>query len=294
MALPPDRDLQTREFPFTEQDFQRIRKLIYEHAGINLSDSKMDMVYSRLGRRLRATGLSSFREYLALLESNNEQEWEAFVNALTTNLTSFFREPHHFPILAEHLSRIRNRRPIEIWCNAASTGEEPYTIAMTAVDVFGSMTPPVRILATDLDTQVLKKAQDAIYGPDRVDRLPPGTLQRFFVKLPGDTGQYQVRQELRNMITFRKLNLLDAHWPIRGPFDAVFCRNVMIYFDRATQHRILKKLVPVMHSDALLFAGHSESFQHAADLFQIQGRTVYEVAEAARRLAITPSDIHTR
>ena len=295
MSSPLDREVPAREFHFTEQDFHRIRKLIYDHAGISLSDSKMDMVYSRLGRRLRATGLNSFREYIALLEKNDRPEWEAFVNSLTTNLTSFFREPHHFPILAEHIRKIRHRQPIQLWSNAASTGEEPYTMAMTMVDAFGTYAPPVHILATDLDTHVLKTAEAGIYTADRVEKLPRETLQRFFVEAPGGaSGQMQVRKELRNMITFRQLNLLDANWPIRGPFDAIFCRNVMIYFDKPTQYRILQKLVPVMRNDALLFAGHSESFQHAADLFHIQGRTVYTVAEKARHLAIPAAADYTR
>lgn len=295
MFSPSDRETPAREFTFTEQDFQRIRKLIYDHAGINLSDSKMDMVYSRLGRRLRATGLGSFREYLTLLETNDKNEWEAFVNSLTTNLTAFFREPHHFPILADHIRKVRHRQPIQLWCNAASTGEEPYTMAMTMVDVFGTYAPPVHILATDLDTHVLRTAQTGIYGTDRVEKLPQETIKRFFVDAPaGSSGQFQVRQELRNMITFRQLNLLDAHWPIRGPFDAVFCRNVMIYFDKPTQYKILQKLVPVMRSDALLFAGHSESFQHASDLFHIQGRTVYTIAEQARSLAVPAASAYAR
>ena len=288
MAANPERDAPQREFHFTEADFQRVRKLIYEHAGINLSDAKKDMVYSRLGRRLRATGLTTFREYLGLLENNDEEEWEAFVNSLTTNLTSFFREPHHFPLLAEHIQKVKHRRPIELWCSAASTGEEPYTMAMTMVDLFGSYTPPVHILATDLDTHVLKKAQAGIYPLERVEKLSPDILKRFFLKGTGSNAGYvQVRKELRDMITFRQLNLLDASWPIRGPFEAVFCRNVMIYFDKPTQYKILQKFVPVMHSDALLFAGHSESFQHAADLFHIRGRTVYTIADKARHLAVS-------
>ncbi len=287
MALAANNDVQGREFHFTEQDFQRIRRLIYDHAGINLSEAKKDMVYSRLGRRLRATGLTTFRDYLALLETNDPAEWEAFVNSLTTNLTAFFREPHHFPLLAEHIGRVRHRRPIELWCSAASTGEEPYTMAMTMVDLFGSYTPPVHILATDLDTSVLKKAEAGIYPMERVEKLPQDTLRRFFLKGAGrHAGFVQVRRELRDLVTFRPLNLLDEKWPVRGPFEAIFCRNVMIYFDKPTQYRILQKFVPVMHGDALLFAGHSESFQHAADLFHIRGRTVYVIADKARHLAI--------
>ena len=285
MAIKTEKDFSGREFHFTTQDFERVRTLIYQHAGINLSDAKKDMVYSRLGRRLRVTGLTSFRDYLALLESNNADEWEAFVNSLTTNLTSFFREAHHFPILAEHIRKLK-RRPIELWCSAASTGEEPYTMAMTMIDVFGSYTPPVRILATDLDTQVLEKAREGVYPMERVEKLPPDTLKRFFLKGTGkNAGHVLVRQELRNLITFRQLNLLDAQWPIRGPFDAIFCRNVMIYFDKQTQYNILQKFVPTLRKDGLLFAGHSESFQHAADLFKIQGRTVYTVAEKSLPMA---------
>jgi len=286
MAL--DRDSLEREFVITDSEFQRIRKLIYQHAGINLSEAKKDMVYSRLGRRLRANNLTTFSDYLALLETNEEAEWEAFVNSLTTNLTSFFREAHHFPLLAEHIQKLKHRRPIELWCSASSTGEEPYTIAMTMVDVFGSYTPPVHILATDLDTNVLEKAEAGIYPLERVEKLPPDILKRFFLKGSGDKAGYvRVRKELRDMITFRQINLLDAAWPIRGPFEAIFCRNVMIYFDKATQYNILKKFVPIMHSDALLFAGHSESFQHAADLFHIRGKTVYNIADKARHLAIS-------
>jgi len=275
-----------REFLFTDGDFQKVKKLIYVHAGINLSDAKKDMVYSRLGRRLRATGLASFREYLAFLETDNETEWEAFVNSLTTNLTSFFREPHHFPLLAEHLTKVKHRKPIDLWCSAASTGEEPYTMAMTVVDTFGTFTPPVHILATDLDTNVLKKAQSGVYPLERVEKLSPDVLKRFFLKGTGaNAGYVQVRKELRDMITFRQLNLLDAKYPIHGPFEAIFCRNVMIYFDKPTQYNILTKFVPFMRQDALLFAGHSESFQHAADLFQIRGKTVYTVAEKSKHLA---------
>lgn len=286
MANPTNNDTAAREFHFTDHDFERVRKLIYDHAGINLSDAKKDMVYSRLGRRLRATGLTSFRDYLALLQTDNHAEWEAFVNSLTTNLTSFFREAHHFPLLAEHISKIKHRRPIKLWCSAASTGEEPYTMAMTMVDTFGSYNPPVQILATDLDTSVLQKAEAGIYPLERVEKLPPDVLKRFFLKGTGrNAGMVQVRRELRDMITFRQLNLLDARWPVTGPFDAIFCRNVMIYFDKPTQYKILQKFVPTMHRDALMFAGHSESFQHAADLFSIRGRTVYTIAEKSKPLA---------
>ncbi len=278
-----------REFAFTEKEFQRIRKMIYEHAGINLSDAKKDMVYSRLGRRLRINKLTTFAEYLRLLEENSEVEWEAFVNSLTTNLTSFFREEHHFPLLADHISKIQHRHSIRLWCSATSTGEEAYSMAITMMDLFNSPTPPVKILATDLDTNVLKKAETGIYPMERVEKLSPAMLKRYFLKGSGaNEGNVLVREVLRNMITFRQINLLDDYWPIEGPFDAIFCRNVMIYFDKPTQYKILQKFIPLMHSDALMFAGHSESFQHAADLFHTRGRTVYQIAEESRHLAERP------
>ncbi|MDP2962439.1 MAG: CheR family methyltransferase [Sulfurimicrobium sp.] len=272
-----------REFHFTEQDFEAVRKLIYSHAGISLNLSKKDMVYSRLARRLRATGINTFRDYLKLLESNNEAEWQAFTNALTTNLTSFFRESHHFPILAEHARKHKGRHPLNLWCSAASTGEEPYSMAMTMVEAFNTYTPPVNIIATDLDTNVLAKAEAGVYAMDRLEKVSPDKIKRFFLKGTGQQEGYaRIRPELRNMITFRQINLLDNNWPLRPPFDAIFCRNVMIYFDKATQHSILEKFVPLLRPDGLLFAGHSESFHHAADLFKLNGNTVYQVADKTR------------
>ncbi|MCE1171931.1 MAG: chemotaxis protein CheR [Azovibrio sp.] len=224
-------DPSQREFEFKAADFERVRKLIYAHAGISLSPAKQDMVYSRLARRLRATGMKSFGQYLDHLEhSRDAGEWERFVNSLTTNLTSFFREPHHFPLLAEHLRKVAAlRRQINIWCCAASTGEEPYSIAMTVADTFPN-----------------------------------------------------VRPELRRMLTFRQINLLEPGWPVKGPLDVIFCRNVMIYFDKPTQYKILSRFAPLMQDDGLMFAGHSESFLHAADLFRSLGKTVYELTRKAR------------
>jgi chemotaxis protein methyltransferase CheR len=277
---------EAREFHFTAQDFERIRKLIYDRAGISLSPAKQDMVYSRLARRLRATRIPSFNEYLARLERGDTVEMEAFTNSLTTNLTSFFREQHHFPLLAEHVKKHGKHHPISLWCSAASTGEEPYSMAMTMVDLFGTFTPPVHILATDLDTTVLQKAQEGIYPLERLEKIPQDMVKKFFLKGTGkQEGLARVRKELRDMITFRQINLLDESWPMRGPFDAIFCRNVMIYFDKKTQYDVLKKFVPLLHKDGLLFAGHSESFYHAADLFRSQGKTVYELSPQARHLA---------
>ncbi len=273
----------SREFHFTGQDFERIRKLIYDRAGISLSVAKQDMVYSRVVRRLRATGMRTFAEYLSRLERGDPVELEAFTNSLTTNLTAFFRESHHFPLLAEHVGK-RERHPIALWCSAASTGEEPYSMAMTMVDLFGTFTPPVHILATDLDTNVLRKAQEGVYPLERLEKMPEEAVKRFFLKGTGaQEGYARVRKELRDMITFRQINLLDDDWPMRGPFDAIFCRNVMIYFDKPTQYKVLQKFVPLLRPDGLLFAGHSESFYHAADLFRSRGKTVYELAPHSSR-----------
>lgn len=273
------KDPNSREYHFTTQDFQRVKKLIYDHAGIALSDSKQELVYSRLSRRLRATGISTFTEYLKLLERDDEREWEAFANSLTTNLTSFFREYHHFPLFAEQLKKIGNSRPIVVWCSAASTGEEPYSMAMTAIEAFNSYSPPVTILATDIDTNVLETARRGVYPMERVEKLSSEQLKRYFLRGGGEQeGFVKVRPELQNMITFRKLNLLDEKWPIHSGLDAIFCRNVMIYFDKETQLAILKKMAPLLHHDGLLYAGHSENFYHADAYFKLRGKTVYELS----------------
>jgi chemotaxis protein methyltransferase CheR len=266
-----------REFEFTANDFSRVRKLIYQHAGISLSDAKTDMVYSRIGRRLRAVGHDSFKQYLDELEQQqNPDEWEAFTNALTTNLTSFFREEHHFPILADHLVKLH--KPIRIWCSAASTGEEPYTIAMTACEAFGTLKPPVEIYATDIDTNVLATASKGVYPYERVSKLSEKRRREFFQKGTGQNeGVVRVRNELRSLITFSQLNLLDEQWPIKEPFDAIFCRNVMIYFDKPTQTKILSRFVPLMKPHSLLFAGHSENFLYVSNALQLLGKTVYQL-----------------
>jgi len=269
-----------REYAFTHEDFERVRTLIHAHAGIALAASKEELVYSRLARRLRATGLRSFGEYLATLQSD-AAEWEAFVNALTTNLTSFFREEHHFPVLAE-LLRERGQRPVHLWCAAASTGEEPYSMAITAIEALGPAAGNVQILATDIDTQVLAKANAGVYAHERVERLSEARLRRFFLRGTGaNAGKVKVRPELRRMITLRRQNLLDTRWESTGPFDAIFCRNVLIYFDRQTQQRVLQRFATVLAPDGLLFVGHSEALHHAVGLFRLRGRTVYEPARQA-------------
>lgn len=266
-----------REFHFTEQDFRQIRELIYAHAGISLNAGKADMVYSRIARRLRATGLQTFAEYLGYLNADAE-EWQHFINSLTTNLTAFFREPHHFPILAEHVLNLsRHRRgTIELWSAACSTGEEPYSMAMTLIDAFASWTPPIAILATDLDTNVVRQAALGIYPRERVEKLPESDLKRFFQRGRGaQEGLVRIRQEVRDLVRFRPLNLLADRWPMQASYDAIFCRNVLIYFDKPTQSRLLARFRPQLRQDGLLFVGHSESLTQATDLFRLRGKTVY-------------------
>lgn len=233
------------------------------------------MVYSRLTRRLRACGDRSFTAYLGRVE-RDRAEMEAFVNALTTNLTSFFREAHHFDVLSARLRNIGSARKINIWCCAASTGEEPYSLAITACEAFKSLSPPVSIIASDVNTSVLTHARTGVYSADRVSRLSQSQLQQYFKPAASGSGALSVRPELQRLISFRRINLLEPNWGVQGPFDAIFCRNVMIYFDKPTQYAVLKRFAPLLSPEGALFAGHSESFLHATDLFRPLGRTVYQ------------------
>ena len=270
-----------REFAFSDQDFERVRQLIYKEAGIALNPTKKDMVYGRLVRRIRELKLASFSAYIEFLQSiAGKQEFEQFVNALTTNLTFFFREEHHFQMLGEHLKGLAGKGELSIWCAASSTGEEPYSIAIAALEALGGSSgrAPVQIVATDLDTSVLEVGRKGIYSADKIARLPAGYAQRYFDKLAD--GNYQAKQQLRDMISFSRLNLIDVNWSVRKQFDAIFCRNVMIYFDRDTQLSVLKKFHPLLKTHGLLFVGHSENFYFASDYFTLRGKTVYELAKA--------------
>jgi chemotaxis protein methyltransferase CheR len=281
-----DNEPNVREYHYEERDFERVRKLIYARVGIVLAETKKDMVYSRLARRLRATGITRFKDYLDKLERDGGDEWQAFTNALTTNLTSFFRESHHFDVLRQHLAQIGNRPKVGIWCSAASTGEEPYSLAMTVVEHYGSFNPPVSILATDVDTNVLETGHRGIYPLDRIEQLSQERLKRFFMRGTGpNEGMCKVNDKLRELIQFRQLNLLDSSWPMREVYDAIFCRNVMIYFDKPTQLAILRKMMPLLANDGLFFAGHSESFFHAGDLIRPLGRTVYAKVQTMAAMA---------
>lgn len=267
---------QGREFVWTDADFDRVQSLIYQRAGINLHDGKHAMVYSRLSRRLRDTGHQSFREYLGWLETHDGPEWQEFVNALTTNLTSFFREHHHFEIFADHLKSKPADTAWRVWCNAASTGEEPYSIVITAMEALGS-NPNFKLTASDIDSRVLASAARGAYRLEGLKGIDSERLQRFFQRGTGaNEGMVRVKPELQRVIEFLRVNLIRDDWPFREPFDVVFCRNVMIYFDAPTQRQVLERIHRVMKPGSLLFVGHSENFNESRDLFVLRGKTVYE------------------
>lgn len=270
------------EFEFSDQDFQHIRRIINQVAGISLADGKRELVYSRLSRRLRQLGLRRFEEYCELLETGGDAaELSEFVNALTTNLTSFFREPHHFDFLADELlpALVRERgfanRRIRIWSAGCSTGEEPYSIAMIVRETLPSVGWDVKILATDLDSNVLATGQRGIYDWDRVKDLSEARRRRWFLKGCGaQAGQVRVAPALCDLITFRRLNLMEE-WPMRGAFDIVFCRNVVIYFDKPTQQVLFDRFADLLIEQGHLFVGHSESLFKVTERFAPLGKTIY-------------------
>lgn len=264
-------------YAFTPQDFDTLRSLLLAKTGISLSDSKTQMVYSRLSRRLQVLGIENFRAYIQWLQQHPE-EYEEFVNALTTNLTAFFREAHHFAVLSEYAHTLFTRKKkLRCWCAAASTGEEAYSIAMTLAEVaarFNGAT--VEIIASDIDSRVLAQAQAGIYDINRLKNIPENYLKAFFLRGKGaQQGRARVTDSLKGKIDFRQINLLDRCWPLEPFFDVIFCRNVMIYFDKKTQLDVLQKMTQLLTSDGLYIAGHSESFVHASHLVTLTGKSVY-------------------
>jgi chemotaxis protein methyltransferase CheR len=263
---------------FSQADFEQVRSLIYQRAGISLNAGKHAMVYSRLSRRLRETGQSTFTGYLQWLQASKgaagEAEWQEFVNCLTTNLTSFFREDHHFQALADDL-RERAGRHLRIWCSAASTGEEPYSIAMTVAETLGAQAQ-VSILASDIDTKVLATAQRGVYDADSRGLSAERLLRHFMRGKGGNSGFIRIKPELARRVEFRPFNLMSHSWSLGEPFDLIFCRNVMIYFDAATQRQVLQQMHSVLRPGGLLYVGHSENFTESRALFRLRGKTVYQ------------------
>ncbi|NUL38030.1 CheR family methyltransferase [Kosakonia sacchari] len=263
----------------TECELEKISKLIYQRAGIVLTAQKRDMVYNRLTRRLRELNLKSFEDYTDRLVANpGSDEWQVFVNALTTNLTSFFREAYHFPTLARH-AQSRNGM-YNVWCAAASTGEEPWSIAMTLEETLGRSITGPRVLATDIDTDVLEKASLGVYRLSDIDNLSEQQKRTWFLRGTGEhQNRVKIKSELRSTVQFRQLNLIDAQWDIPAPFDAIFCRNVMIYFDQNTQEKLLQRFAKMLKPGGLLFVGHSEHFQNLTSPFRLLGQSVYRLGD---------------
>ena len=271
-----------KEFKFTEKDFDYIRDLVGERTGIVLSPLKRDMVYGRLSRRLRQLNIETFTEYCSLLQSGDESELVEFTNALTTNLTSFFRENHHFEYLKQTVfptlirEKAANKR-IRIWSAGCSSGEEPYSIAMCVREMF----PPnsnwdVKILATDLDSNMVDRAAKGVYTKERVEGLTDERLRKWVNHGKGDNDHLvKMSDKLKDIITFKQLNLLHD-WPMKGPFDIIFCRNVVIYFNKDTQRTLFDRYANLMSDNGHLFIGHSESLYKVCDRFKLLGKTMYQ------------------
>ncbi|MDH5229116.1 MAG: protein-glutamate O-methyltransferase CheR [Gammaproteobacteria bacterium] len=273
--------LHEREFSFSDKDFKLIREYVMEHTGISLSDAKKNMVYSRLSRRLRQLNIDKFSDYLKIVQSDNSDELGNFINAITTNLTSFFREPHHFDYLAKTIipellqANARTHR-IRIWSAGCSTGEEPYSIAVTLREAIPNFQNwDVKILATDLDTNVVAHAKAGVYDVERLKGMSENR-RRWFKRGKGEhEGSAKASSELQSMITFKQLNLMNA-WPMKGPFDVIFCRNVVIYFDKDTQRQLFARYAELLRSDGHIFLGHSESLFKVSDRFRLIGNTMYQ------------------
>lgn len=270
---------EAREFPFSAEHFRVISERVYRFSGIRLPEAKREMVYARLARRLRALGLASFDDYVRFLELE-PAEWEHCTNALTTNVTAFYREEHHFAVLAAHAAATaREGQPFRVWSAGCSTGEEPYTIAMCLAENLPG--GDFRVLASDLDTQVIATARQGVYPLASVQKLPEERRKRFFLRGSGrHEGRARVRPELAAHVEFLRLNLMDGEWPIEGGLDAVFCRNVMIYFDKPTQRRLVERFAALLRPSGLFFAGHAESLLDQGRCFRLRGQTVYELASA--------------
>ncbi len=268
-------------YNLSDDDFNKLRDIIYDEAGIKLSDVKKILMQSRLIKRLRDLKLDNFTDYHDYLLENYEKEKINFINAITTNKTDFFRENDHFEFMkSKILPDFVNKKEHElrIWSAGCSTGEEPYTIAITLLEYFNGKVPPeFLILATDIDTQVLDKAQNGRYSADHLADVDPKYLKNYFLLNGSDKGDfYTVKDNLKQMIYFRRLNLLQEQYPMKKKFDIIFCRNVIIYFDRETQKKLFEKYHQYLKDDGYLLIGHSENITSITDKFTLAGRTIYK------------------
>ena len=292
MTSPPDArtrngagtGLVEGEFLFTNDDFKKIAQILHSHAGIALAEGKAALVYSRLAKRLRTLGLRSVRDYCALIEGQHGvDERQTMMAALTTNVTRYFREPHHFDHLRDTImpklaERARRGGRVRLWSAACSNGQEPYSMAITVLSVLPEAANlDVKILATDIDPNMVAEGKAGIYREDAIAPVPLDARRKWFNKAPGG---WEVAEELRELVAFRELNLI-GQWPMRGKFDAIFCRNVVIYFDEPTQERIWSRFAPMLEADGALYIGHSERVTGpATQLFETSGLTTYALKGA--------------
>jgi chemotaxis protein methyltransferase CheR len=274
----------THEFELSDSEFDRLRGFVRQHTGIALSDAKRELVYGRLARRLRKLQLSSFAEYCELVESGHPEELQELTNAITTNLTSFFRENYHFQQLAaEVLPQVESTRSgtrrLRLWSSACSTGEEPYSLAIVLREALARLSNwDVKLLATDIDSKVVATAAEGVYPLERFKGVAAERVKRWFPKVPGDPSHCVASAELKSLITFRQLNLFDP-WPMKGPFDIIFCRNVVIYFDKETQRVLFERMAELQEPGSWLFIGHSENLFNVTRRYKLVGHTVYRRVE---------------
>lgn len=271
---------ENREFPMTDANFAAIQKTAYESTGIKLSDHKKEMIYSRISRRIRHLRLKNFTQYCELIDKDNHPEYNEFINTLTTNLTAFYREPHHFDylktsVIPELLIKNKISRKVRIWSSGCSSGEEPYTLAATFFQSGQFKGWDLKILATDLDSDTLNKGKRGIYLSDKLDNLTPQQYDSLFAS-DTDGTHLSVKRPLKDLIHFKRLNLMEPTWPMKGPFDVIFCRNVVIYFDKDTQKTLFDRYANLLSPKGYLFIGHSESLNGVSDRFNLIGKTTYQ------------------
>ena len=272
------------EFELTDSEFKRLRELVHARTGIALSEAKRELLYGRLARRLRKLKLNSFAEYCRLVETDESAELQELTNAITTNLTSFFREDYHFKQLSlEALPQIQSKRlstrRIRLWSAGCSTGEEPYSLAIVMRETLAQLAGwDIKLLATDIDSKVVATATQGVYASDRFKGVAPERVRSWFRDVAGRPGLLAASDELKSLITFKQLNLLDP-WPVKGPFDVIFCRNVVIYFDKATQRGLFDRMADLQEPGGWLFIGHSENLLNVTRRYKLVGRTVYRRVE---------------
>lgn len=285
---PDSASLVEGEYSFTSADFARIATLIYEQAGISLTESKASLVYSRLAKRLRTLGLPSFAAYCALVASpDGVDERGAMLNSLTTNVTRFYREPHHFDHLRDQVLRpaipfLKGGGRMRLWSAACSSGQEPYSMALTVLSVLpDAPNLDIKILATDIDSRILAQGRAGSYPDDLVAPIPAAQRDKWMRRDPTDRHAWEMGDEVRSLVSFKELNLIGT-WPVRGPFDAIFCRNVMIYFDDPTQEKICSRFAPLLAPKGRLYIGHSERVSANISSLVSGGLTVYRRTEGSR------------